>query len=587
MTAIFQLLWRELTPYVKRRMVGALALVVTAGALTALTPVVLKVMVDRLTASGGVSRAEYVGPVALYVLALWLTRTANEARELVFGQARQRIFRTLSERVFSHLMHLPLRFHLDRRTGAVSQTLDNGIEGLRMILQQFVFTYVPVVVELVTVLLVLARLARPALFCLFCGALVSYLAAFGYSAAKITQAARRASAARIDVAATITDGLLNYETVKYFTAEVLVQERVAGALMRCESEWVGFYRRYTVNGLVVAVIFAAFLAGTVICASAEVEQGRMTIGTFVLVNAYLLQIVRPLEMMGYAMQGLSHGTGLLEKLVRLLDEPSEIASGVERVMVGTAGSLEFRNVTISYGMRRPALDNINFRIAAGHTLGIVGASGSGKSTVVRLLMRLLEPDSGAIFLDGVAISGVALNDLRSGIAVVPQDTVLFDDTVWYNIAFGRAGATREEIENASRIAQLHEFIVTLPEGYDTVVGERGVKLSGGERQRVSIARAVLKSPKIYVFDEATSSLDSQTERTILRSLQRVARSSTTLVIAHRLSTVVHADEIIVLENGRVAEEGTHQSLLRRNGRYAALWTAQRNSGDAARRIVGA
>jgi ABC-type transport system involved in Fe-S cluster assembly fused permease/ATPase subunit len=586
MRRIVRLIWREASPFVKRRLAAVLVLVVFAGALTAVTPLALKFMVDDLAGLGGVGQAFPLLPISLYVLSLWLVRTATEIRELVFGQARQRIFRTLSERVFSHLMDLPLRFHLDRQTGAVSQTLDNGLEGLRIIFQQLVFTYVPVVVELLTVLAVLARVAKAPLFCLFCAALISYLTAFGYSAAKITRAARRASAARIDATAAMTDGLLNYEAVKYFTAEVLVQDRVAEALRRSECEWLGFYRRYALNGLVVAVIFVAFLAGTVMYASADVERGGMTVGDFVLVNTYMLQVVRPLEMMGYAMQGLSHGLGMLEKLVQLLDEPIESVSGASDNRICGAGSLEFQKVCLSYGVNRPVLNNVSFRVGAGCTLGIVGPSGSGKSTIVRLLMRLLEPDSGLILIDGSAISGLVLRQLRSAVAVVPQDTVLFDDTLGYNIAFGRAGASREEVEIAARAAQLHDFVMALPQGYETKVGERGVKLSGGERQRVSIARAVLKSPKIYVFDEATSSLDSQTEKEILRSLRRLSRSNTTLVIAHRLSTVVHADEILVLENGHVAEQGTHESLLRHNGRYAALWWAQRDSAREGREMIG-
>lgn len=577
---VVRMLWQLATPLVRRRLGVVVILVVAAAVLTALSPVALKLIVDELAGRSGGRSVSLLVLVGLYVVTLWLARTANEVRSLIYATAEQRVFRALSEQVFSHLMRLPLRFHLERQTGAVSQTLDNGVEGLRLILYHLVFTCLPVTVELITVLLVLVgQVAIPFLF-LFCGALVCYVAAFGYSAGTITEAARVASTARVDAAAVIADGLMNYEVVKSFTAESLIQNRVAEELGRCEAEWVSFYRRYALNGLVVATVFAAFLASTVFYATEEVQQGRMTIGAFVLVNTYMLQVVRPVEMMGYAMQGLSRGVVMLEKVVQLLREPTEPGPRAGRNATAGPGSLEFQSVCVSYAVGRPVLDQVSFRVPAGHTLGIVGPSGSGKSTVVRLLLRLLEPELGRILLDAESIAGIALQDLRRSIAVVPQDVVLFHDTLRYNIAFGRVDATLEEIEGAARIAQLHDFVMTLPEGYRTVVGERGVKLSGGERQRVSIARAVLKSPKIYVFDEATSSLDSPTEQEILRNLRTISRANTTVVIAHRLSTVVYADEIVVLHSGRIAERGTHQSLLRLNGKYAALWKAQRDDAAA-------
>ena len=379
----------------------------------------------------------------------------------------------------------------------------------------------------------------------------------------------------------MTDGILNYETVKYFTAESIIQEKVSRALSRTEVEWVGFYRRYAFNGLGVATIFAAFLGATILYAANEVQAARMTVGDFVLVNTYMLQVVRPVEMLGYAMQGLSQGVAMLEKMLALFREAPERQQTDDRISLGGPGKLEFENVTLSYRRDRSVLKGVSFKIPAGKTLGIVGASGSGKSTIVRLLVRLFEPDSGRVFLDGVPLSDLSLPKLRQSIAVVPQDTVLFNDTIGYNIAFGKAHSTRDEIEQAAKLAHLHDFILSLPDQYDTRVGERGVKLSGGERQRVSIARAAIKRPRIYVFDEATSSLDSNTEREILRNLQEISRSSTTLVIAHRLSTVVHADEIVVLEAGTIVERGTHASLLRQNGRYAALWEAQQRGLVAA------
>src|SRR6185437_13547695 len=304
--------------------------------------------------------------------------------------------------------------------------------------------------------------------------------------------------------------------------------------------------------------------------------GAMTIGTFVLVNTYMLQLVQPVETLGYAVQSLSQGMAYLENVLGLMRERAEevAVTGTRDAPSDAADEIEFRNVGAAYRADRAVLHHVSFHVPGGQTLGIVGASGSGKSTLVRLLTRLLEPDAGQILLSGTPVSDMDLASLRRSIAVVPQDTILFNDTIAYNIGFGKAGSTQEDIEEAARLAHLHDFIVSLPEGYQTRVGERGVKLSGGEKQRVSIARAALRRPQIYVFDEASSSLDSKTEREIARNLEEILRTRTTLIIAHRLSSVVHADDIIVLDAGTIVERGTHASLLAKKGRYAALWDAQ-------------
>lgn len=577
---ILVLLEREATPFVRWRLAWVLLLVAVSAMLTALSPLALKLLVDGFTGHG---HGEAVSPillVALYALSQWLARVAGEVRGLLYRRIQWRMFRTLSERLFAHLMHLPLRFHLNRHTGAVSETLTNGLDGLQLLLNQLVVTVLPVMGELAIVLLVLARMAPPPFLALFCGALVLYASAFTHSAAAVMQSARRASAARVDAGAAITDSLLNYETVKYFTAESIVQERVGKALVRSETESITFSRLFARSGLLAASIYAGFLAATIGYATLEVLRGRMTVGDFVLVNTYMLQLVRPVELLGYAMQSCSQGIALLEKLTHLFREAPEPRPGVRARHSAGPGTLEFDRVSLCYRKGQPVLRDVSFRIAPKKTLGIVGPSGSGKSSIVRLLMRLLEPDNGQILLDDVPISALDLSNLRGAIAVVPQDIALFNDTLAYNIAFGRECASLAAIQEAARVAHLHEFIMSLPDEYDTPVGERGVKLSGGERQRVSIARAVLKSPRIYVFDEATSSLDSHTEQDILTSLREIARHSSTLVIAHRLSTVLHADEIVVLEHGRIVERDSHSSLLRQNGRYAALWRAQQH-GTAA------
>jgi ATP-binding cassette subfamily B protein len=484
------------------------------------------------------------------------------------------MYRTLSEKLFAHVMRLPLRFHLNRQTGAIGQTLDNGLQGYQLIVHHLVFTLLPTAAELATVVVVLVRLDQPVFFWYYAAASLCYAIVFGFSVFKVQRTATAASDTSIEATATMTDSILNYETVKYFTAERVVQDKVSRALVKTEREWISFYRFYSLSGLAVATTYAAFLALMLLYAVDQVRAGAMTIGGFVLVNSYMLQLVKPIEMLGYAVQGLSQGMAMLSKMLELLQQKAEPESDPASVQVAGPGSLEFEAVAVSYREDRSILQDVSFRIPAGRTLGIVGTSGAGKSTIVRLVTRLLEVDSGRILLDGVPISELALSSVRQAIAVVPQDTVLFNDTIGYNIAFGKHGCTREEVEEAARVAHLHEFIMSLPEGYETPVGERGVKLSGGEKQRVSIARAALKHPRIYVFDEATSSLDSRTERQILRNLRDISSSHTTLVIAHRLSTVVHADEIVVLEHGTVVERGTHLALLESNGRYAALWRAQ-------------
>jgi len=574
------IIWSDADRFVRQRLAVVLLLVVAASVLTALGPLALKWLVDGFTGQARTPLSPTL-LVGAYVLSQFLARIVGEVRGLVYARVERRMFRVLSGRLFAHILRLPLRFHLDRRTGGVSQILDNGLTGYQMILHHLVFTFLPVTAELGTIIAVLVRLAHPAFLSLFCGALMCYAAVFTYAARSIARAARSASAAHVDAAARMTDAILNVESVKYFAAESVVQERVGRALSRTEAEWVSFYRRYAVNGAAVSTIFATFLAITTLYAVHEVDGSRLTVGDFVLITTYLLQVIRPVEALGYAMQGFSQGAAMLEKMLALLHEKSEPRQPDESGHLEGPGQVEFENVTLSYGPRRTALQGVSFKVPAGKTVAIVGASGSGKSTLVRLLVRLLEPDAGRILLDGVSISGLSLAALRQSIAVVPQDAVLFNESIGDNIAVGRADCTQEDIERAARRAHLHDFIASLPDAYDTNVGERGLKLSGGERQRLSIARAAIKRPRIYIFDEATSALDSATEIEIARNLREVSQSITTLVISHRLSTVVHADEIIVLETGAVVERGTHASLLRQQGRYAAFWVAQQTGSVAA------
>ncbi|MGQ0835342.1 MAG: ATP-binding cassette domain-containing protein [Gammaproteobacteria bacterium] len=580
---LLPIVWTDAGTLVKSRLALVVLLVMAGAVLSALAPTALKWLVDGFAGPEREPSVSVTLLIGLYVLSLWLVRMIGEIRGYVFARAERRMYRMLSERLFGHVMQLPLRFHLDRRTGAIQQTLTSGLEGFHILLHDILFTFLPVLVELGVIVFVLARLDHAVFLGLFGGALACYSVAFALGAKRVGASANSASAAHIDESAVMTDGILNYETVKYFAAEPIMRDRVSDALARTEDEWVRFYRYYAVTGICVSVIFAAFFATSTVYAGQQVERGHMTIGDFVLINTYLLQVVRPVELFGQAIQRLSQGLAFLGKLLELLRELPEPAHRIERSSETAGGqkpaSLVFDNVSLTYGPERAVLRGVSFSIQPGRTVGVVGASGAGKSSLVRLLVRLVEPDGGRILLDDEPIAGIPLRTLREAIAVVPQDTVLFNDTIGYNIAFGRPGSSQEEIELAARLAHLHDFVSSLPEKYDTRVGERGVKLSGGEKQRVSIARAALKRPRIYVFDEATSSLDSKTEREIVRNLSEISSSTTTVVIAHRLSTVVHADEIVVLDGGVVVERGNHAFLLRRGARYAALWRAQQ-SGSA-------
>lgn len=577
--AVLQVVGREMTPYVRQHLAGVLALVVLGAVMNALAPLALKWIVDGLARQGHVPLSAGI-LVGLYVLSQWLARASTEVRALRFARAERRILRSLSERMFTHVLHLPLRFHLARQTGAVSQTIDNGLEGVRMILHHLVFTVLPVGAELTVAMVVLARQHQPVFLVFFCAAAACYAFLFGRSARRIAESAREAAAARVSAGAVMTDGLLNCEAVKSFGVEGLIADKASRALAQSERAWVTFHRRYAGNGLAVAAVFALFLAVTLTLALRDVQAGVLTVGGFVLVNTYMLQLVRPAEMLGFAVQGFAHGGALLEKALGLFAErPEPICGG--RLERSARGKLVFERVTLAYGPGRAALEEVSFELEAGSTLGIVGQSGSGKSSIVRLLLRLVEPDCGMIRLDGQSLADIAPAAMRGAIAVVPQDTVLFDDTIEYNIAVARPQASREDIARAARLAQLDEFVRELPDGYDTVVGERGVRLSGGERQRIAIARAALREPLIYVFDEVTAALDARTEQAILASLHTLSRTATTLLIAHRLASVAHADQIVVLHAGRVVESGSHQSLLGAAGYYAALWQAQRPDAAAA------
>ena len=573
--ALFRL---EADRFILARTALAFAILVAVAALSALGPLALKYVVDGFSAGSAVSHSGILLLGLAYAAAQFLGRALAELQALTHGTADQRLQRHLSRRLLSRILWLPLGFHLERRSGAIGTTLNNGLGGY-LLVQHSLYSALPVLVELGTLSLVLTHLGRAEYLVILGASGILYLLAFARGAVRTAGPARALSDAEAEAGAMLTDSLLNYETIKLFSAESRVAQRYDQQLALTESQWRHFFRLKAGNGLAVAAIFTSALAASLAFAATEVARGTMTAGDFVLVNAYVAQVVKPLELLGFAARDVSQGLASMQRMLLLLKEQPEPQGGCS-MSEPVRGRLEFHDVSFSYRRGRPVLAGVSFSIAPGRQTALVGASGSGKSSIIRLLFRLYEPDGGRILLDGVPSTQWSLAQLRSAIAVVPQDTVLFNDTIGSNIAFGRQGCTREDIENAARVARLHDVIVRMPEGYATRVGERGLKLSGGEKQRVAIARAVIRKPRILVFDEATASLDSRTEAEIVASLAEIARECATLVIAHRLSTVMLADEILVLEGGRVVEQGNHLRLLERKGAYAKLWCAQQRDAES-------
>ncbi|RMB07672.1 ABC transporter transmembrane domain-containing protein [Eilatimonas milleporae] len=615
----------ETDGFIRARLGAAVFLVLVTAVLAGLAPVALKYAVDGLgtgqartvALTGG--QAVALGPgllIALYLGGLWASRTFGEMRWYLYGTADRRLHRNLSRRLLDHVIKLPMSFHLDRKTGALNQTLVQGLAGYSILLNHAIFTLLPVLVELAIIGAVIAAFLDSGFVLILIGSIAAYGAAFTLGVRQIIRPSRAVSTAQVDAFANMTDSILNTETVKYFTAEREVKARYDTALKKSEAEWRRFYLRKSLNGVLVACVFALSLGAAIFLGVSQVTAGVMTVGDFVLVNAYMLQIVKPMETLGAAFRDIAYGAAFIEKMADLMAREREPGSLPEadthrpptrnisaaaqaaqesqatqtlRGDMGAAagaGELVFDTVRFSYLPGKPVLKGISFTVGRGKTVAIVGGSGAGKSSIIRLLMRLYDPDGpsgadggsgekgGDIRLNGVSTRALPLDALRQAIAIVPQDTVLFNDSIAYNIAFGRPGCARGEIERAAKLAHIHDRVMAMPDGYDTIVGERGLKLSGGEKQRVSIARAALKNPQIFVFDEATSSLDSRTERDILDNLIAVSRGMTTLVIAHRLSTVVHADTIIVLDQGRIVERGSHSALLQQGGLYAAMWHTQ-------------
>jgi ABC-type transport system involved in Fe-S cluster assembly fused permease/ATPase subunit len=575
-------LWPKRDPASRLRVVAALVFLILAKLATIYVPIVYGRAVDALSPKGG-RHAVVIVPVAM-ILAYGLLRIGSqgfgELRDAVFAAVQQRAARGVALQTFKHLHALSLRFHLDRQTGGLSRVIDRGTQGMQSVLRLAIFNIIPTFFELLTVTAVLWAMFDWRFAVLTFAAVGSYLG-FTLGFTNVRVRIRRTMNDTDNEARThAIDSLLNYETVKYFGNESHEAERFDLALARYERAAVRSQVSLNLLNLGQAGIVAAGLAAIMLLAADGVASGEMTVGKFVLVNTYLMQLYQPLNFLGYVYRELKQSLVDMEQMFRLLEVPQEITDRPNALPLaaqladGSAGEVRFEAVRFGYRPDHEILRGIDLVIPAGTKLAIVGPTGAGKSTVSKLLFRFYDVTGGRILIDGQDIRDVAQDSLRAAIGVVPQDTVLFNDTIRYNIAYGRPGASQAEIEHAARLAQVHDFVIGLPERYETRVGERGLKLSGGEKQRVAIARTILKDPRILVLDEATSALDTRTEQDIQAALRAVARHRTTLVIAHRLSTVVDADEIVVLQDGRVAERGTHAALLARGGLYARMWVLQ-------------
>jgi ATP-binding cassette, subfamily B, heavy metal transporter len=577
---------RKLLPYVwqwRWRVLVALSFLVAAKLANVGVPLVLKQLVDALALKPGDPLATLAVPVALLLAygALRLSITAfTELREFLFYPVAARIARRVSLEAFEHLLALSLRFHLERQTGGVSRDIERGSRSIQSLLNYTIYNILPTLVEIALVISLLSAKFDGWFAAITFSALVLYIA-FTITVTEWRTHFRRAMNEQDSKANTrAVDALINYETVKYFSNERFEQGRYDENLQRLEKASIKSQTSLSVLNLGQSLIIATTVTLLVWRATLGVVAGTMTLGDLVLVNALMIQLYIPLNFLGVIYREIKQSMIDMEKMFALLGQNREIADAPGAgPLVHRGGAVRFEQVRFGYDPDRTILHDISFEIPAGKTVAVVGPSGSGKSTLARLLFRFYDVNAGRISIDGQDIRTITQLSLRQAIGIVPQDTVLFNDTVEYNIAYGRTGASRAEVESAAKAAHIHDFIVSTPKGYDTMVGERGLKLSGGEKQRVAIARTLLKNPPVLIFDEATSALDSANERAIQEELRSAARNKTALVIAHRLSTVVDAHQILVMELGRILERGSHAELLERGGRYADMWRLQQSSAE--------
>jgi ATP-binding cassette, subfamily B, heavy metal transporter len=574
---LFPYLWQY-----KWRVVAALSFMVGAKLANVSVPLLLKELIDAMTFKPNDPMALIVVPVSLLVVygVLRLSVSAfTELRELVFAKATQGAARQIALETFQHLHGLSLRFHLERQTGGMTRDIERGVRGIESLISYSLYSVVPTLIEVALVLSILAvkfdvwfagiTLVALALYIVFTISVTEWRTQYRRQANEFDSAAHTKA----------VDSLLNYETVKYFNNEAFEAARYDKSLEALRLARLKAQTSLSLLNTGQQLIIAVALVGMLWRATQGVVDGRMTLGDLVMINAFMIQLYIPLNFLGVLYREIKQSLTDLDRMFMLLEKEREVADAPNASTLQLSGSptVKFESVVFAYESTRPILHGISFEIPAGKTVAVVGPSGSGKSTLARLLFRFYDVGGGAITIDGQDIRQVTQGSVRRAMGIVPQDTVLFNDTVRYNIAYGRTDATEAEVEQAAKAAHIHDFISATPKGYDTMVGERGLKLSGGEKQRVAIARTLLKNPPIVIFDEATSALDSANERAIQAELQTAAQNKTTLVIAHRLSTVVDAHEILVLDAGRIVERGAHSELLALNGRYAQMWALQQSS----------
>jgi ABC-type transport system involved in Fe-S cluster assembly fused permease/ATPase subunit len=595
LVAVFQKLWPYLWPTRRKdlqaRVILAFVLLMIAKGVTMVTPFTFKWATDALVAISGSGKEAasvpwgLVGAPMLLVVLYGLSRTlqglVTQIRDGLFAKVAMHAVRRLAQQTFEHMHALSLRFHLERKMGGLTRVLERGRNGIEELSRLFVLQLIPTILEFVLVVGILAWQFDWAYSATVVVMVVAYLA-YTYKATEWRIAIRKQmNDSDTDANVKAVDSLLNFETVKYFGAEGRESARYDRSMQRYERASTQTYTSLAVLNAGQNIIFSLGTMVVMLLAARDIMAGRTSVGSFVFVNAMLIQLYIPLNFMGMLYREIKQALIDIDDMFRIIERNPEIQDrpGAKPLVV-SAGEVRFEDVAFSYMPERKILKGISFTVPPGRTVAIVGPSGAGKSTISRLLFRFYEPDSGRILIDGQDIAEIQQASLRAAIGMVPQDTVLFNDTIGYNVRYGREGATEEEVREAASLAQIDRFIALLPEGYDTPVGERGLKLSGGEKQRVAIARTILKGPPILVLDEATSALDSFTEKEIQDALDRVSRGRTTIVIAHRLSTVVGADEIIVLDAGLIVERGSHAELLAQGGVYAAMWDRQREADEA-------
>ncbi len=579
---------RTLLPYLwpadsldfRIRVVVALALLTTAKVANVVVPLIYKQAVDALSQDVSAVLVLPLGLLLAYGLVRTLAVVFGELRDAVFAKVSARAIRTVALKTFRQLHRLSLRFHLERQTGGLSRAIERGVKGIEFLLTFMLFNVLPTLLEIGLVCVILWRLYDVWF------ALVTFVTIAGYIWFTLAVTEWRIKFRRVmnatdsEANTKAIDSLLNFETVKYFCNEEHEARRYDASLQRYEKAAVRNKTSLSTLNIGQGAIIAVGLTILMIMAGQGVVSGSMGLGDFVLVNTYLIQLFLPLNFLGFVYREIKQSLIDMEAMFGLLDKTAEVRDIPDAPPLQVSeGAVSFDGVNFGYDPRRPILDDLSFAVPAGHTVAIVGASGAGKSTISRLLLRFYDVDQGRVVIDGQDIREVSQDSLRAAIGTVPQDTVLFNDTVYYNIAYGRPEAIPSEVEEAARMARIHDFVVGLPDGYQTIVGERGLKLSGGEKQRVAIARTILKKPDILLFDEATSALDSHTEKEIQESLRSLSADRTTLVIAHRLSTVVDADEILVLDTGHVVERGRHRELIAAKGLYADMWDKQQEARE--------